>query len=93
MSLASSGPLDCDEILITAGDQPKAVEADSRHLALAFIRLSGVRARRTRETDSNRGASNWPSRRGKLAFPRSKMSPRRSRNSLTGTRRARSPAR
>ena len=44
MSLTSSVPLGCDEILITVGDQPKAVEADSRHQALGFIRLSGVRA-------------------------------------------------
>jgi hypothetical protein len=44
MSLASSVPLGCDEILITSGDQPKAVEADSRHQALGFIGRSGVRA-------------------------------------------------
>jgi hypothetical protein len=44
MSLTSSVPPGCDEILITVGDQPTAVEADSRHLALGFIRLSGVRA-------------------------------------------------
>jgi hypothetical protein len=45
MSLTSSVPLGCDEILITVGDQPTAVEAGSRHQALGFIKLSGVRAR------------------------------------------------
>ena len=54
MSLASSVPLGCDEILITVGE-PKAAEADRRHQVLGFISLSGVRARRTWETDSNRG--------------------------------------